>query len=121
MTVMKRYNSGLCEKERVAIIREKIQTDWNLARRALLVIHSKQTLQEREARNSAALNGEGFNSEDAPILCRIAQRILYGNHRGLHSVLNSDREWVLKLMPKYAGQLDRIAQEKMRERAGMYD
>ena len=118
---MKRYNSGLCEKERVAIIREKIQTDWNLARRALLVIHSKQTLQEREARNSAALNGEGFNSEDAPILCRIAQRILYGNHKGLHSVLNSDREWVLKLMPKYAGQLDRIAQEKMREKAGMYD
>lgn len=70
------------------------------ARRALLLIYSKQTASEQTAGQTIEYNCEGFTALDADILTDIA--VFYSKHQFLTP--NQDRV-VRRLIPKYAGQI----------------
>jgi len=86
------------------IIREKVASDIRWLERAILAIYRFQTAQEQNAENTLFSNGVGFSGADARRGTYYAKWILSGRRlTGEH--LDKAR----KMMPKYAGQLEKIA------------
>jgi hypothetical protein len=73
-------------------------------RRALLRIYSNQEADEQLVADTTKRNGVGFTPADAPILTSLAKQM---QQRGWLSA----KQWEIlyKLLPKYAGQLQRGA------------
>ncbi len=89
------------------MIKEKLLSDNRWLARSILAIYHKQTYEEQIADATLKNNGVGFNGADAYILSSFARQLKCGK-------LLSFRQLVIarKKMPKYAGQLLKIAKEK---------
>jgi hypothetical protein len=74
---------------------------------ALLALFDRQTAGERATRMTMERNGVGFTASDAPVLSSLARRVLCG-------FILSERQLAVahKRLPKYAGQLARLAQSR---------
>jgi len=90
-----------------SFLKYKLGTDANWACRALLAVYANQTATERAAGVTAELNGIGFSGRDAEFLSSLAIAL---KERG---ALTGDKDrgqmkWVLKIMPKYHGQIEPV-------------
>ena len=89
-------------------IRAKLEAGdppWLMA--ATVRIFEYQTADEQTYGQTTEDNGIGFNGVDAELMSAFAVQIQHG--RGLSA---KQLEWAKKKMPKYAGQLARIAKAK---------
>jgi len=91
----------------VESIREKVKTDPKWAIKALLTIYEKQTEDERVNEQTVHNNGVGFNGIDSQIMTSFAKQLLRNKNMSERQM-----EIIFKVMPKYAGQLYRIAELK---------
>lgn len=88
------------KKALVQGLRYQLLHNTEKARRALLLIYSKQTVSEQNSGQTLEYNCEGFTTLDAKILTGIA--IFYKDH----SFLTPRQDQIVKrLIPKYAGQI----------------
>lgn len=88
------------KKELLQGLRYQISHDTEKARRALLLVYSKQTTSEQNSGQTLEYNCEGFTTLDAKILTGIAT--FYKNH----NFLTPKQDQIVKrLIPKYAGQI----------------
>ena len=88
-------------------IKEKLKTDDRWLCRGILAIFSKQTYEEQNAEATIKDNGIGFNGVDAYILSSFAKQLQKG-----YKLSPKQLAIATKRMPKYAGQLLKIAKEK---------
>ena len=81
-------------------IKKLIQTNDKAVYRALVLLYSFQTDEEKNTDNVKTVNGKGFNKLDAEILSSMARQVKSGRH------LTDKQMYVArpKLM-KYAGQI----------------
>lgn len=88
-------------------IKAKVASNPEWATRAIVALYYKQTADERYAEATREYNYVGFNAFDAGILTSFAIQVLAGRRL-------SEKQLGLayKKLPKYAGQLLAIAQEK---------
>lgn len=88
-------------------IAHMVKTNRGWARRAVLALYNLQTPDEQSVNSTFIENGKGFNSYDAYTLSEIAKVFLA---RGLPT----STEWRIlhNRLPKYAGQLLKIARSK---------
>lgn len=95
------------QKKRAAEFKVKLteRNDW-LAR-AIVVIHSHQTSDEQYLRETVYHNQVGFNAIDAEIMSSFADQINAGRYLSPKQLAVARR-----IMPKYAGQLVKIAEAK---------
>lgn len=88
------------KKKLIQGLKYQISHNTEKARRALLLVYSKQTVCEQNSGRTLEYNCEGFTALDAEILTNIA--IFYQNH----NFLTPRQDQIVKrLMPKYAGQI----------------
>ena len=88
------------KKKLIQGLRHQISHSTEKARRALLLVYSKQTVSEQNLGKTLEYNCEGFTTLDAKILTGIA--IFYKDH----NFLTPKQDQIVKrLMPKYAGQI----------------
>jgi len=94
-------------KAQIAEFKHKLASDRRWVRRALIVLHERQTSDEQRDADTRWLNHEGFTAADAKLLTSFAQQILRGREL-------SDKQvaWAFCKMPKYAKQLVGIAESK---------
>jgi len=85
-------------------IQVKIQEDDRWLFRAILAIYKRQTVHEQQTDRTVERNGIGFNGVDAPFLSSLACQI---NCKGYLSM--KQKVIARKMMTKYCGQLERIA------------
>ena len=81
-------------------LRYQISHNTEKARRALLLVYSKQTVPEQNLGKTLEYNCEGFTTLDAKMLTGIA--IFYKDYKFLTP---KQDQIVKRLMPKYAGQI----------------
>lgn len=103
---MKKFSECTTKKERVACIREKIETDRQWAGRALEVLLSLQDEDERINAVTSKRNGQGFTAFDAEFLTSLAEQYL---RKGAKPDSLTDNQWAIahKKLAKYAAQLER--------------
>lgn len=90
-----------------AVIRAKLMADDEWLRRGIVAIYNYQTQLEQTTEQTRDDNGVGFNGVDAELLTSFAKQILKG------SLLSPKQLGIArKKMPKYAGQLWKIAHAK---------
>lgn len=89
-------------------IRIKLLNDNRWVVRGLLAIYKFQTESERYAKETLEHNNVGFNGADGNILSSIADFYLNRNF-----ITDKQLCIVKKRMPKYAGQLARIANKEV--------
>lgn len=100
--------SKFSDRELRAYIQEKLATDNQWLRRAVVAIYNLQTSDEQISGLTKHHNGVGFNGLDSGIMTNIANRIIANRRSLTPSELTACR----KIMPKYIGQLVRIVREK---------
>ncbi len=91
-------------------IQELLQRNDRAVKRALVVIHQRQTPEEKFAHISVEVNGIGFNQADAEFLTSLAEQVI-------------EKDWLSgkqmaharKRIQKYWQQLLEIAHEKLQE------
>jgi len=88
-------------------LKRKLTKDSRWQQRAITVLYEYQTYAERDWKETCELNGVGFNGADAYILSSFAQQINAGR-----TLSEKQRAIASKKLPKYAGQLLRIAKDK---------
>ena len=89
--------------------RVKLREDGRWIRRGVLVLFNRQTSSEQAVGRTHVRNGRGFTAFDAPLMTRVAKAF-----QAKQQVSRDDWIQLKKRMPKYAGQLFRIAQMKAR-------
>lgn len=85
-------------------IKELLETSDKLAIRGLLRIFQLQTADEQESEYTKHINGVGFTGVDGEILSSMAKFFKSRNY-----LSPKQMEIVRKRMPKYAGQLTKVA------------
>lgn len=105
---MTAYNECKFKKDRIALLREKLGTNKAWAMKGCSRIFEYQTADEQNSDVTNEYNGVGFTGADAFIMSRFAKSIDEGKFVG------SPKQMAIlfKKMPKYAKQLDGIAQSK---------
>lgn len=88
-------------------IRNKLLSDDRWLVRGMLAIYRRQTSQEQSYAQTIEHNGEGFNATDAEILSSFSEQVLRGR-----TLSPKQLEIARRCMPKYAGQLLRIAERE---------
>jgi len=91
-------------------IRDKLATDDRWLARGILAIAARQTADEQAGKTTRYLNGRGFNRRDAQFGCSLADWLKSGK-----ALTPRQADAARKMMAKYAGQLERIANEKQPE------
>ena len=104
---MKKFVELTTKKDRVAHIKEMLKINDKWALRGLIRIYEYQTEDEKNTQSTRYHNKVGFNGPDAEILTSYAQQYL---RKGSLSVLQI--RILHDLMPKYAGQLERLSTPK---------
>lgn len=105
-----KYQDFKFKKDRVPFLKGKLATDRGWAIKGLLAIYAFQTAEEQANGDVAEDNGVGFSGVDGEILSSFSERILAGYN------LSEKQVAILhKCMPKYAKQLDGIAQAKIKK------
>jgi hypothetical protein len=101
----------------VSSLRDQLSTNSSQALKALVVLFNRQTEDEKVDEHTRYFNEVGFNHNDAKFLTSVAKQYLNSGH-----LSTSQIEWVMKLVPKYAGQLVRnsISSGKIRKENGYY-
>lgn len=88
------------KKRLIQGLKYQLSHNTEKAKRALLLVYSKQTTSEQNSGQTLEYNCEGFTTLDAKILTDIA--LFYKNHNFLTPKQN---QIVKRLIPKYAGQI----------------
>ena len=88
-------------------IKSKVSTDARWATRAIVVLFERQTESEKMAEMTSERNYVGFNGCDAEILSSFAKQVLNGKTLSVKQLAIA-----FKKLPKYSGQLLKIAEEK---------
>lgn len=96
-----------------AEIRGNMFNDPRWLVRGLLAIYRQQTELEKAQETTLVDNGRGFNGCDGKVLTTRAKRIVQGL-----KLADSDWRILRKRMPKYAGQLARIANGQLSKAGG---
>ena len=106
---MSDYTDCKFKKDRIALLREKLGTSKAWAMTACSRIFEYQTADEQNSDDTREHNGVGFTGADAYILSRFAKSI------DAKKFVGSPKQMAIlfKKMPKYAKQLDGIAQTKI--------
>ena len=91
----------------IAQIKDKLKANRQWAERALVVLLARQTADEQASESTQWQNGQGFNGPDANILTSFAKQVQQGRQ-----LSTKQAAIAFRLLPKYAGQLHRIAQQK---------
>jgi hypothetical protein len=106
-SVMK-YSDCKTIKDKESFIKDKLINDWDWTKRGLVAIYNKQSWDEKVSPQARHDNGVGFTHTDAKFLSAMAQRIL-------NDMYFSDKMRIctIKAMRKYAGQLRKIADNKI--------
>ena len=106
---MSEYQDCKFKKDRIALLREKLGTNTVWDMKACSRIFEYQTADEQNSDDTREHNGVGFTGADAYILSCFAKYIDEGKFVG------SPKQMAIlfKKMPKYAKQLDGIAQTKV--------
>lgn len=99
--------SGMTKKEAVRVFREKLGTDDKWAVRGLVAVYNRQTSYEQRAGTVQEDNGVGFTGADAEFLTSLARQTC---DRGLSE---KQMACLKRRMPKYAGQLLKIAKKEV--------
>lgn len=105
---MSAYASATTKAGRIAALKELLANDKRWAVRGLLAIYKHQTEEEKDIGGVVENNGVGFTGSDGDIMSSFASQQL---KRGRLS--DKQMVYVFKKMPKYAGQLDKIAQRSV--------
>lgn len=96
------------------------QTNAKAVERAIILLHDRQTADERARQATAHHNSRGFNGTDAPILSSFADRIRSGRSltdRQL-AVVRKARRGGFSMLAKYHRQiLEEITHKEMRQAA----
>ena len=90
-----------------AEIKEKLGTSVQWAMRGATVLYQRQTRVEQSKGVTIERNGVGFSGYDAAILTDFVQLVERG-----HSLSKKQVAVILRRMPKYAGQLWKVAYEE---------
>lgn len=106
------YNNCKFKKDRIALLREKLGTNEAWAIRGLTVIFDYQTADEQNMEATVEHNGVGFTGADGEILSSFAKQIRKGR-----KMSPKQMALIFKKMPKYAKQLDGVAQRKAEKEA----
>lgn len=106
---MTEYTDCKFKYQRIALLRQKLASSYQWAERGLLVIYARQTNNEKVARATMNHNGMGFDAFSAEILSSFAEQIIHKRH----PLSPSQQVILFEKMPRYANQLDGIAQEKL--------
>ena len=101
------YNEAKYKYERIALLKEKLKTNPNWAKAGCQRIYEYQTAAEQSIGETRDDNGVGFSGADGYILSSFAEQLNAGRNMSPKQM-----EILFKKMPKYAKQLDAIAQEK---------
>lgn len=97
------------KKARIAHIRMMVGMNEKWAVKGLLRIFERQTADEQDSEYTKYHNKVGFTGADAEILTSFAKRVVAGR-----SLTEKQMKYVFKLMPKYARQLNEIAENERR-------
>ena len=101
----------ITKKAKIAFIKEKLKSDDNWAKKALLRIYENQTAAEQESGETVENNGIGFTGVDANILTSFAEGLKkYGN------LTVKQMAYLHKAIVKYAGQIYNISDDEKLER-----
>jgi len=103
-----KYAEQKTKKARIAFLKIKLSTDAKWAKQGCARIFDYQTATEQQSEQTSEDNGVGFSGADAEILSSFAKQINAGRFVGSEKQMNI----MFKKMPKYAGQLDKLAQAK---------
>ena len=101
------YDEAKYKYERIALLKDKLKTNPNWAKAGCQRIYEYQTAAEQAAGCTREDNGVGFSGADAEILSSFAEQLNAGRNMSPKQM-----EILFKKMPKYAKQLDGIAQSK---------
>ncbi len=102
------YNELRFKCERIALLKENLAINAKWAKVACQRIYEYQTASEQASGSTRDHNGVGFSGADGEILSSFAEQINSGRFVGSPKQMKI----LFKKMPKYAKQLDGIAQEK---------
>jgi len=91
------------KKDQTAVIRTRLSSNVKWAARGVVRIFENQTHDEQNVEETRESNGIGFTGADANILSSFAKQVMKG--RTMSAKQNAI---LLKKMPKYAGQLQRM-------------
>lgn len=99
-----KYADIKTKKDKIAHIRVQLGSSMAWASKGVIRIFENQTADEQNCEATIEHNGIGFTGADAEILSSFAKQIINGRTMSV-----KQRALLLKKMPKYAGQLQRIA------------
>lgn len=102
---MSAYHQIKFKKDRIAYLRTQLATNAQWATKGLLRIYEYQTADEQMQEATTLHNNVGFTGVDGTILSSFAKQILKG-----HTMSPKQMELIFKKMPKYANQLEQVAQ-----------
>ena len=105
------YEELKTKKARIEHLREMVGQDPRWAQAAVVRIFEYQTADEQATDETRMHNGVGFSGADANILSSFAKQIMRGR-----AMTKPQMDIIYKKMPKYARQLDAIAQEKANDK-----
>ncbi len=103
------YNELRYKYERIALLKENLATYPKWATVGCQRIYEYQTASEQASGSTRDHNNVGFSGADGEILSSFAEQINSGRFVGSPKQMKI----LFKKMPKYAKQLDTIAQEKV--------
>lgn len=102
-----KYTNCKFKYERIALLKERLRSNAEWALRALIRIYEYQTADEQLCGHTREHNHVGFSGVDGELLSSFAEQY---QKKGYLS--KKQMALVFKKMPKYAKQLDGIAQLK---------
>ena len=100
-----KYSELKTKNEKVAFIRERLASDPRWAVRGLIRIYEFQTSSEKAVGTTTDHNEVGFSGVDGEILSSFAEQVQKGRQMSIKQMA-----LIFKKMPKYSGQLVRIAE-----------
>lgn len=105
---MKKSIETATKKEYIEFMKYKINTDPEWSVKALVTVYHRQNRLEKETCIAVGHDKAGFNKVDCGLLNKITKKFLVTRKLSAYELrVVQDR------MPKYAGQLYKIAKEKM--------
>lgn len=103
------YSELTTKKSRISFLREMLASEIRWAVKGLVTIYEYQTADEQSCGDTREHNGVGFTGTDGEILSSFAEQVNKNRFKGSPKQLDI----LFKKMPKYAKQLDIIAQSKL--------
>jgi len=97
----------MTKKAEILRYKEQLKTNDRWAIRGLIVIYQHQTTEEKSSHQTVENNGVGFNGFDADFASSLAEQYKQKGYLSPNQLTRLHR-----IMPKYAGQLYSVAQEK---------